>query len=99
KSGQLVLGGVAAETRQALENLCHVVGAAGGRLDQIVKTTVYLRDLGTFAEMNRIYAEYFPKDPPARATIGVSALPAGAAVEIEAIAHLDAAAERARSER
>jgi len=85
-TGKLVPGGVAAETRQALTNLSGTLRAGGTLLTQVVKTTVFLVDLGQFAAMNAVYAEFFPQDPPARSTIQVGALPGGAAVEIEAVA-------------
>ncbi|GAB4582124.1 MAG: RidA family protein [Anaerolineales bacterium] len=82
---QLVPGGIEAETRQVLENLKNVLEAGGSSLDNVVKTTVYLRDLADFAQMNSIYAQYFTANFPARTTIQAGALPLGAAVEIEAI--------------
>jgi 2-iminobutanoate/2-iminopropanoate deaminase len=85
-SGNLVTGGVEAETRQALTNLKNTLEAAGSSLDAVVKTTVFLKDINDFASMNGIYAEFFTKDPPARSAIQVSALPKAGAVEIEAIA-------------
>ncbi len=85
-TGKLVSGGVAAETRQALTNLGGTLRAGGTSLPQVVKTTVFLVDLGQFAAMNAVYAEFFPQDPPARSTIQVGALPGGASVEIEAVA-------------
>jgi len=85
-TGNLVPGGVAAETRQALTNLSGTLRAGSTSLPQVVKTTVFLVDLGQFAAMNAVYAEFFPQDPPARSTIQVGALPGGAAVEIEAVA-------------
>jgi 2-iminobutanoate/2-iminopropanoate deaminase len=90
QTGEFAPGGVEAETRQALENLKRVLIAGGSSLDQVVKTTVFLRDMGDFAKMNAVYAEFFPVNPPARSTIQVAALPKNAAVEIEAIAHLPA---------
>jgi len=86
---ELVPGGIQAETRQALTNIKHVLEAAGSSLDLVVKTTVFLRDLGEFAQMNEVYAEFFPKDPPARSTVQVAALPKGGAVEIEAVAVIE----------
>ena len=74
------------QTRQVLRNLSAVLEAAGGGLDRVVKTTVFMTDLGEFAAMNAVYAEHFPGDPPARSTVQVSALPLGVRVEIEAIA-------------
>ena len=88
QTGEFAPGGVEAETRQALENLKRVLIAGGSSLDQVVKTTVFLRDMEDFAKMNAVYAEFFPVNPPARSTIQVAALPKNAAVEIEAIAHL-----------
>lgn len=84
-SGELVDGGVGLQTRQVLKNLQAVVDASGASLKDVVKTTVYLTDLSTFSEMNAMYAEFFTEPYPARATVGVSALPKGAAVEIDAI--------------
>ncbi|MEM7165093.1 MAG: RidA family protein [Planctomycetota bacterium] len=86
QSMQLVGGGVADQTRQVMRNLSAVLEEAGGSLASIVKTNIYMTDLGRFQELNEVYAEFFPNDPPARATVGVSALPAGAEVEIEVIA-------------
>ena len=85
-TGQMVSGGVAAETRRALDNLKAVLTAAGSSPDRVVRTSVYLVDLGEFQTMNAIYAEYFPTCPPARSTIQVAALPRGGRVEIDAIA-------------
>ncbi|HSB91239.1 MAG TPA: Rid family detoxifying hydrolase [Anaerolineales bacterium] len=85
-TGKLVPGGVEAETRQALTNLVAILEAGGASLAGVVKTTVFLLDIATFQAMNRVYAEFFPVDPPARSTIQVGALPGGAAVEIEAVA-------------
>jgi 2-iminobutanoate/2-iminopropanoate deaminase len=78
--------GVEGQTRQVLENIKAILTAAGTGLDRVVKTTVFLQNMGDFATMNAIYAEYFPNDPPARSTVEVAKLPIGALVEIEAIA-------------
>ena len=86
ETGELVAGGVEAETRQVLTNLSNVLQAAGSALHLVVKTTVFLADLGDFTTMNEIYASFFQEEPPARATVGVSALPRGGRVEIDAIA-------------
>lgn len=86
QTGELVAGGIEAETRQALVNLKHILEAAGCRLEDVVKTTIFLRDMADFASMNAVYAEFFVQNPPARTTIAVAALPKGARVEIEAIA-------------
>ncbi len=85
-TGKLVSGGVAAEAERAIANLEAVLAAAGCRLGDVVKTTVYLSDLGDFATLNEVYGRRFAAPHPARATVGVAALPAGARVEIEAIA-------------
>jgi 2-iminobutanoate/2-iminopropanoate deaminase len=84
-SGNLAKG-IAAETRQVFENLKAVLEAAGSSLDKVLKTTVFMTDLGQFAEMNKVYESYFPAKPPARSTVQVSALPKGVSVEIEVIA-------------
>jgi 2-iminobutanoate/2-iminopropanoate deaminase len=85
-TGELVPGGIEAETRQVLTNLKHVLEAAGSDLDSAVKTTVFLKDMADFAKMNAIYAEFFTQDPPARSTVAVAGLPKGASVEIEVVA-------------
>ena len=77
------------QTEQVFANLAAILAAAGSGLERLVKTTVYLTDLGDFAGMNEIYAAHVGDSPPARATIEVSALPSGAKVEIEAIALAD----------
>ncbi|OGP13791.1 MAG: reactive intermediate/imine deaminase [Deltaproteobacteria bacterium GWA2_54_12] len=85
-SGELVTGSIEAQTRQVLKNLQGVLEEAGATMRDVVKTTVYLKDLSAFAEMNAIYGEFFTDPYPARATVEVSALPKGALVEIDAIA-------------
>jgi 2-iminobutanoate/2-iminopropanoate deaminase len=85
-SGTLVEGGIEAETRRVLENLRAVAAAAGVGLDDVVRTTVFLTDLADFPRVNQTYAEFFREPFPARATVGVAALPRGAHVEIDAIA-------------
>ena len=84
-SGELVGGGVSAQARRCLENLEAVARAAGTTLARAVRITIYMVDLGAFAEVNEACAEFFAVDPPARATVGVAALPRGATVEIDAI--------------
>ena len=84
-AGELAATDVAGQTRQCLANVAAILAAAGGSMDDVVKTTVYMLDLGAFGEMNEAYATAFGQVPPARATIGVAALPAGASVEIEAV--------------
>ncbi len=88
ETGELVPGGIEAETRQALTNLQHVLEAAGATLDHVVKVTVFLQDIGDFAKMNEVYSAFFRAPYPARAAVQVAALPKGARVEIEAIAYL-----------
>ncbi len=88
KTGKLVTGGIEAETRQTLRNLASILDAGGSTMSRVLKTTVFLQDMGEFARMNAVYAEYFPSEPPARSTVQVAALPLGARVEIEAVAAL-----------
>ncbi len=85
-TGKLVEGGIQAETRRTLQNLTAVLQAAGSSFSQVVKTTVFLTNMDEFKTMNGIYAEFFTAAPPARSTVQVARLPAGACVEIEAIA-------------
>lgn len=77
---------IEAQTRQALENLKAVLEAGSSCLKHVVKTTVFLQDIGEFACMNAVYAEVFPEEPPARSAVQVAALPLGGRVEIEAVA-------------
>jgi 2-iminobutanoate/2-iminopropanoate deaminase len=83
KTGKIVEGGIAAETRQTLENVKAILEEAGASMDDAVRSVVYMTDMGQFAEMNGVYAEYFTVDPPPRSCVQVVALPAGAHVEIE----------------
>jgi 2-iminobutanoate/2-iminopropanoate deaminase len=85
-SGQLVEGDVRAQTERAVQNLAAVLEAAGSSLANVVKTTVFLTNMGNFAAMNEVYATFFGDEPPARSTVAVAELPKGAQVEIEAIA-------------
>ena len=87
-TGELVGGGIEAQTRQTLTNLKNVLEAADSGLNFVVKTTVFLKDMNDFSKMNAIYSEFFPENPPARSTIAAAALPKGALVEIEVIAML-----------
>lgn len=91
-TGELVPGGIEAQTRQVLANLGEVLAAAGATWDDVVRTTIFLVDLGDFMVVNRIYGETVGSGTsrPARVTVQVSALPKGAAVEIDAIAHVGA---------
>jgi reactive intermediate/imine deaminase len=82
----VVPGGIAAETRQTLENIRAVLEHAGSSLDRVFKCTVFLLDINDYAAMNQVYAAFFPKDPPARSTVAGSGLALGARVEIECLA-------------
>ncbi len=86
---EIVQGGIEAQTRQVLTNLKHVLEATDSGLNFVVKTTVFLQDMRDFANMNSVYAEFFPENPPARSTVQVAGLPRGALVEIECIALLN----------
>lgn len=77
---------IESQTRQALENLKAVLEAGGSCLERVIKTTVFLQDIGEFSRMNGVYAEFFPEQPPARSAVQVAALPLGGCVEIEAVA-------------
>ena len=85
-SGELVEGSVADQTRRCLENLRAVVDEGGSSFGRVVKVTAYLTDMNDFQEFNGVYGEFFDQDPPARATVGVAALPKGARVEVDCIA-------------
>src|SRR5512142_1699649 len=87
-TGELVTGDIGAATQRVMENLRAVLRAADLTFDHVVKTTIYLVDLADFAAVNSVYAQYFPNNPPARATVQVAALPRGVPVEIDAIAFL-----------
>jgi len=84
----LVAGGTLAELRQALANLASVLASAGATLDDVVKTTLFLVDMGEFAAVNAVWVEVFDQHRPTRSAIGVAALPLGARVEVEAWAHV-----------
>ncbi len=83
ETGKIVDGGIAAETRQTLDNVKAILEEAGLVMNDAVRSVVYMTDLSDFAMMNEIYAEYFTVDPPGRTTVEVTSLPAGAHVEIE----------------
>jgi len=85
-TGEFVAGGIAEQTEQVLRNLTAVFEAAGGGLNQVVKTTVFLVDMNDFTAMNEVYGRFFGEEPPARATVQAARLPRDARVEIEAIA-------------
>ena len=86
RTGEFVAGGITEQTGQVLDNLSKVLEAAGTSLDRVVKTTVYLADMGDFAAMNEVYARYFEVEPPARSTVQAARLPRDARVEIDVIA-------------
>ncbi|MEJ7567788.1 MAG: Rid family detoxifying hydrolase [Gaiellaceae bacterium] len=85
---EMVGPGIAEQTEQALENLRAILEEAGSGIENLVKTTVFLQDLGDFTAMNEVYARHVGDRPPARSTVEVAGLPSGALVEVEAIAHL-----------
>jgi len=84
-SGNIVTGGIKAETRQAMQNLKHVLEAAGSNLENVVKTTLFIKEMNDFPMINEVYGEFFQNDPPARACVEVARLPKDANVEIEAV--------------
>jgi 2-iminobutanoate/2-iminopropanoate deaminase len=88
ESGTVVAGGIEAQTDRVLRNLAEVLAEAGGGLDSVVKTTVYLADLADFARMNEVYARHFGSHRPARSTVQVARLPRDVAVEIDAVARV-----------
>lgn len=85
-TGELVSGGIEAETRQALTNLKNVLDAAGSSMSNVLKTTVFLKDMNEFGKMNLVYASFFTEKFPARSTVQVAALPKNGTIEIECIA-------------
>ena len=88
RTGDLVAGGVVEQTGRCLENLAAVCAAAGTTLGNAIRMTIYVTDMSKFADVNDVYGSFFEKDPPARVTIGVAALPKGAQVEIDAVVAL-----------
>ena len=86
ETGEVVEGGIEVQTRQVLENLQNVLIAAGSSLENVVKTTIFVTDIGDFAKVNEVYGSFFTNNPPARSTVQVAALPLGVKVEIEAVA-------------
>jgi 2-iminobutanoate/2-iminopropanoate deaminase len=86
ETGQIIEGGIASQTERVLENLKAVLEACGGSLDSVLKTTVYLKDMAEFPQMNEVYSRYFSGNAPARATIQAAQLPRDVRVEIDAIA-------------
>ena len=89
-SGQIIAGGIEEQTTRVIENLVAVLDAAGSSLSDVVKTTVYLKDMSEFAAMNNVYAQYFTKNAPARATVEAARLPRDVRVEIDCIAAVKA---------
>jgi len=88
-TGQLVPGDIAAQTERVLENIKAVLEAAGASLGSVLKTTVFLKDMGDFTKMNEVYGRYFSENPPARSTVQAAKLPRDVMVEIDAIAVVD----------
>lgn len=86
RTGQVVEGSIKEQTQRVMRNIEAVLQAAGSSFEQVIKTTVFLADMGEFAEMNEVYGQYFPAPPPARSTVQVSRLPRDVKVEIEIIA-------------
>ncbi|HMT10641.1 MAG TPA: RidA family protein [Ignavibacteria bacterium] len=87
-NGNFMDGDIKAQTKQVLENLKALLESSGSGLDKVIKTTVFLRDMNEFTEMNEVYSEYFGNSKPARSTVEVARLPKDARVEIEAIAYI-----------
>ena len=85
-TGEAVGGDIRQQARQVLENIKHILGSQGMTMQQVVKTTIFLKDMGNFSSVNEVYATYFPNEPPARSTIEVAKLPRNVDIEIEAIA-------------
>lgn len=90
RSGEIVSGGIEIQTRRVMDNISAVLKAAGLTFANVVKTTIFLMDLGDFQKVNEIYGSYFRQDPPARSTVQVAGLPKGVGVEIEVIASTEA---------
>ncbi len=88
KTGNLVAGDIKSQTRQTLENIKNILEAGGSGVSNVIKTTVFLKNIGDFAEMNEVYAEYFGESKPARSTVEASKLPKDALVEIDAVAFI-----------
>lgn len=86
KTGNIVTGGIREQTRRVMDNAQAILAAAGCGMSTVVKSTIYLKNIGDFADVNEIYGGYFPTDPPARATVEVSRLPKDVAVEMDFVA-------------
>ena len=87
-TGNVVEAEIAAQTRRVMENLAAVLRASGASFAEVVKSTIFLADLGHFSKMNEVYGSYFTSEPPARSTVQVGALPRGVLIEIDMIAHV-----------
>ena len=88
ETGELIQTNIKDATRQTLENIKAILGAKGAGMENVIKTTVFLKNILDYGEMNEVYAEYFSKNPPARTALEVATLPLDALIEIEVIAHL-----------
>jgi len=88
ETGEIVKGGIEEQTRRVLENIKAILEAAGSSLDKVVRVQVFLADLKLFEKFNKVYAEYFKENPPARVTVEVSSLPKGVLLEVDVIATL-----------
>ncbi len=88
ETGQVIDGDIKAQTRRVMENVKAILEAGGSNLSNVVKTTVFIKDMNEFASMNEVYGEYFKEDPPARTTVEVSRLPRDVRVEIDAVAFI-----------
>jgi len=86
KTGELVKGDIRQQTQQVLENIKGILGSQKLEMEDVVKVTIFLKDIGNFNQVNEVYATYFPSSPPARSTVGVAKLPRDADIEIEIIA-------------
>ena len=87
-TGEPVGGEIRQQTRQVLENIKNILGSQGLAMEQVVKTTIFLKDMGNFSQVNEVYATYFPSEPPARSTVEVARLPRNVDIEIEVIAFI-----------
>ena len=87
-TGELVAGNIRQQTRQVLENIKNILGSRGLSMEQVVKTTLFLKDMGNFSQVNEVYASYFQAEPPARSTVEVAKLPRNVDIEIEAVAFI-----------
>lgn len=92
-TGQLVEGGIEQQTARVLDNLKAVLEAAGASLETVLKTTIFVKDMGDFGKVNEVYGRYFPANPPARATVEAARLPRDVRVEIEAVAFVSGAGQ------